>query len=80
MYETIKDSDSQSGNPSTLFQSFASPCDSNFEMKIHLKMLRFILLHYPTLLGICLNIKTLNHKPKHEVTTWMMGCMEISLN
>jgi hypothetical protein len=31
MYETIKDSDSQSGNPSTLFQSFASPCDSNFE-------------------------------------------------
>jgi hypothetical protein len=31
LYETIRDSDSQSGNPSTLFQSFASPWDSNFE-------------------------------------------------
>jgi hypothetical protein len=37
LYETIKDFDSQSGNPSTLFQSFASPWDPNFENEFPLE-------------------------------------------
>lgn len=46
------------------------------KMNFHLKMLIFILLHYPTFLEMCLNIKTLDHKPKHEVTT-LMGYIEL---
>jgi hypothetical protein len=74
----MRDSNSQIGNPSTLFQSFASPWDSNFERENPLENVEIHSFHYPTFLETYLNIKTL--KPKNEVTTWIMGYMETSLN